>query len=256
MPALRVKTTYLWTASDPLLGAVNGEDGVPDLAIGRLPAATPEEASRLVAKVLDWEDAGNGLDGDAVLVADNPDAGGDFEANARDLAGGPLAGRPTETLLVRELGAGTRAAILDAFSRGPSLVSYVGHGGAAVWASENVLNTWDAPSLPDQSRQPVLLTLNCLNGYFVAPSFDALTEALLKADGRGIVAGLSPSGLSLDAPAHAYHRALLAALASGAHERLGDAVLEAQKAYAAGGAMPELLSVYHLFGDPTLRIQP
>ena len=256
MPALRVKTTYLWTASDPLLGAVNGEDGVPDLAIGRLPAATPDEAARLVAKVLDWEDGGNDLAGPAVLVADNPDVGGDFEANASAVALGPLAGRPIETLRVRELGAGTRAAILDAFSRGPSLVSYVGHGGAAVWASENVLNTWDAPSLPEQSRQPVLLTLNCLNGYFVAPNFDALTEALLKADGRGIVAGVSPSGLSLDAPAHAYHRALAGALASGAHERLGDALLAGQKAYAETGAMPELLSVYHLFGDPTLRIRP
>ena len=256
LPALRLRTTYLWTASDPALAAVNGEDTLPDLAIGRLPAATPEEAARLVAKVLDWEDAGNDLSGEAVLVADNPDAGGDFEANARELASGPLAGRPTETLLVRQLGAGTRPAILDAFGRGASLVSYVGHGGAAVWASENVLNSWDAPSLPEQSRQPVLLTLNCLNGYFVAPNFDALTEALLKADGRGIVAGVSPSGLSLDAPAHAYHRALAASLVSGAHDRLGDAILAAQRDYAAGGTMPELLGVYHLFGDPTMRIRP
>ena len=102
----------------------------------------------------------------------------------------------------------------------------------------------------------MLLTLNCLNGYFVAPNFDALTEALLKADGRGIVAGVSPSGLSLDAPAHAFHRALAGALASGGHEWLGDALLAGQKAYAETGAMPELLSVYHLFGDPTLRIRP
>ena len=75
--------------------AVNGEDALPDLAIGRLPAATPDEAARLVAKVLDWEDGGNDLGGGGVVVADNPDAGGDFEANAREVAAGPLAGRPT-----------------------------------------------------------------------------------------------------------------------------------------------------------------
>ena len=55
LPALWTKTSYLWTASDPLLAAVNGEDALPDLAIGRLPAATVEEAQRL-----DCEAAGLG----------------------------------------------------------------------------------------------------------------------------------------------------------------------------------------------------
>jgi hypothetical protein len=105
-----------------------------------------------------------------------------------------------------------------------------------------------------QARQPLLLTLNCLNGYFVAPNFDALAEALLKAEGRGAIAAFSPSGLSLDGPAHQYHRALVAELASGAHERLGDAVLAAQRTYAETGLMPELLAVYHLLGDPATRI--
>ena len=91
-------------------------------------------------------------------------------------------------------------------------MSYVGHGGTAVWASENVLNSWDTPSLRAQSRQPLLLTMNCLNGYFVAPNFDALSEALLKAEGRGAIAAFSPSGLSLDGPAHQYHRAVMAEL--------------------------------------------
>ena len=74
--------------------------------------------------------------------------------------------------------------------------------------------------------------MNCLNGYFVAPAFDSLAESLLKAEGRGAIAAFSPSGLSLDGPAHQYHRALMAELTSGRHERLGEAVLAAQKAYA------------------------
>jgi hypothetical protein len=106
-----------------------------------------------------------------------------------------------------------------------------------------------------QSRQPLLVTMDCLNGYFVAPNYDTLTEALLKAEGRGAIAGFSPSGLSLDGPAHQYQRALMAELTSGRHERLGDAVLAAQRAYAGTGLAPELLSVYHLFGDPATRIR-
>jgi hypothetical protein len=89
----------------------------------------------------------------------------------------------------------------------------------------------------------------------VAPNFDALPEALVKAQGRGAIASVSPSGLSLDGPAHVLHRALMAELTSGGHERLGDALLAAQEDYAQTGLMPELLEVYPLIGDPALRIR-
>ena len=255
LPALWTKTSYLWTASDPQLAAVNGADSLPDLAIGRLPAATLEQAQALVAKLLDWEDSGQGLAGPAALVADNPDLAGDFEADVRDIAQSYLSERSPQLLLLSQLGAGTRPRIQDALNSGLSFLNYVGHGGAAVWASENVWNSWDAPSLLAQSQQPLLVTMNCLNGYFVAPSFDSLSESLLKAEGRGAIASFSPSGLSLDGPAHQYHRALMAALTSGQHDRLGDALLAAQKTYADTGLMPELLGVYHLFGDPAMTIR-
>jgi hypothetical protein len=134
-------------------------------------------------------------------------------------------------------------------------MSYVGHGGTAVWSSSNVLNSWDMASLLEQSRQPLLLTLNCLNGYFVAPNFDSLGEALVKAEGRGAIAAFSPSGLSLDGPAHEYHRAVMAELTSGRHARLGDAILAAQGTYARTGLMPELLTIYQLLGDPATTLQ-
>ena len=97
--------------------------------------------------------------------------------------------------------------------------------------------------------------MNCLNGYFVAPNFESLSESLLKAEGRGAVAAFSPSGLSVDGPAHQYHRAVVEELVSGKHERLGDAILAAQKTYAETGLMPELLPVYHLLGDPAMSIR-
>ena len=38
IPPLMARTSYLWTASDPALAFVHGDDELPDLAIGRLPA--------------------------------------------------------------------------------------------------------------------------------------------------------------------------------------------------------------------------
>ena len=258
MPFLLQRTSYIWTASDPALVALNGDDILPDLAIGRLPATTVEQAQTMVAKILDWEAQGQNLDGTAALVADNPDLAGDFEADARDIESSFLAGRDTTQVFLGQLPNRdvARARILDAFNQGLSLISYVGHGGGAVWAGENILNSSDPAALLAQPRQPFMLTMNCLNGYFIAPFYESLAEGFLKAPGKGTIAAFSPSGLSLDGPAHLYHRAVMQEITGGQHQRLGDAILAAQKTYAQTGAFPELLSLYHLFGDPAMRIEP
>ncbi len=78
---------------------------------------------------------------------------------------------------------------------------------------------------------------------------------MVKAEGKGAIAAFSPSGMSLNGPANLYHKALLNELIHGSHPRLGDAVLAAQEAYAETGAYPELLSIYHLFGDPAMQLR-
>jgi len=257
LPFLLQRTSYLWTPSDPALVAVNGDDLLPDLAIGRLPASTPDQAQSLVAKLLDWEAQGNSLDGPAALVADVPGDAGDFEADLRDVEASFLQGRPTTELFLAQIGdaSSTRARILDSMNSGLALISYAGHGGGAVWSSQGILDSWDAASLLAQPQQPFMVTLDCLNGYFIDRVSDSLAEAFLKAQGRGSIAAFSPSGLSLDGPAHLFHRALMQELTTGQHARVGDALLAAQKTYAQTGAFPELLSVYHLFGDPAMRIR-
>ena len=257
LPALWLQTPFLWTVSDP--GARGGQRRrrcCPTSRSGGCRRARPTRREALVVEAARLGGLRTGLAGPAAIVADNSDAAGDFEANARDIAQilprgpqpQPAARRPARR---RRRGPPIR----DAFDSGLSLMSYVGHGGSAVWATENVWNFRDFLSLRPQSQQPLLLTLNCLNGYFVPPGFDSLAESLVKADGRGAIAAFAPSGLSIDGPAHQYHRALMGELTSGGHERLGDAIAAAQKTYAQTGLMPELLSLYHLFGDPAMRIR-
>jgi hypothetical protein len=254
IPAFMVKTSYLWTASDPAYAAVNGDDALPDVALGRLPAETVDEARIMVDKIVAFETSGRDFSGEAVLVADNADVAGNFEGDADDVASSTFASRRVEKLYVRDLGGATRSAIQSAFDTGPAIVNYIGHGGIAVWASENIWNNLDVNSLAPQPQQPLLFTMNCLNGYFHFPSLNSLAEQFLKAEAKGAVAAFAPSGLSVNDPAHHYHELVLAEITSGRHGRLGDAVLAAQNAYAQSGDFPELLSIYHLFGDPALRI--
>ncbi len=256
VPALPLKTSYLWTASDPALAAVNGNDLLPDVALGRLPAADASELRVMVEKILAFEAEGRGFAAPLVLVTDNGDLAGDFDADALDLMASVAASRPVRHISLGALGVdSTRREILDAFDRGASVVSYMGHGGIHLWASENVFSNDSVALLSPQSRQPLVNALDCLNGYFHFPFFDSLAEELLKADGKGAVAVFAPSGLSLNEPAHQLHKALLRELFEGGHERLGDAILAAQARYLETGSLPELLSIYHLFGDPALKLR-
>jgi hypothetical protein len=256
VPPLMIKTSYLWTASDAAYGSVNGEDLLPDIALGRLPAASVDELQRMVEKIVSYESGTASLGAPAVLVADNPDGAGNFEVDAEELVSNVLASKNLEKIYLGRIGtAATREAILTAFDEGASIMSYMGHGGIHLWADENILNTSQVGSLTPQAQQPLLITMNCLNGYFHLPYFNSLSEELVKAEGKGAIAAFSPSGLSLNEPAHRFHKALLKELFNGGHERLGDAVMAAQVAYAETGAFPELVSIYLLLGDPALRLR-
>ena len=255
VPPFMMKTSYLWTASDPAYAAVNGDDMLPDVAIGRLPARSAEELRVMINKIIAFETGERSEDAPFVLIADDADEAGSFARDAEEIASTLLATRTMTKIYLDELGTtSTRASIRQSFDDGASLVSYLGHGAIHLWAGENLFNSGNVSALSPQSRQPLVLTMNCLNGYFHFPYFDSLAEALVKAEGKGAIAAFSPSGLSVNAPAHRYHQAILRELLSGEHTRLGDAVLAAQKRYADTGAFPELLSIYHLFGDPALRL--
>lgn len=256
VPPFMVRTSYLWTASDPAYAAVNGDDSLPDVAIGRLPAKSSEELRAMVAKIIAYESGELAEEAPFVLVADDADEAGDFEKDADELASTLLAGHETRRIYLSRLGtSAAREAIVEGFDRGASTMSYLGHGAINLWAAENLFNNARVETLSPQSQQPVVLTMNCLNGYFHFPYFDSLAEALVKRQDKGAIAAFSPSGLSLNGPAHRYHQALLQELVSVRHSRLGDAVVAAQEAYAETGAFPELLSIYHLFGDPALKLR-
>ena len=131
----------------------------------------------MVAKILAWESSERSFYDKAVLVADNPDHGGNFVAHAESLSENVLIDGRVEKIYLSELGAeSTRNRIQQSLDEGASLVSYIGHGGIHLWADENILNTSDIPDLALQSEQSLLLTMNCLNGYFHFPFFDSMAE--------------------------------------------------------------------------------
>jgi len=242
----------LETAVDDWFGDFGGT-GLAQVAIGRLPVRTPAEAEMVIGKILAYEQAGAAeWKQRVVVVADNPDAGGDFDQAAAELI--DLAPDPAQATLIRlsVLGAaGTRAAVLAGFNSGAGLVNYVGHGSTQNWAAEHVLTSADAAALTNTGQPAIVVGMTCLNGFHHDLYTTSLGKALVLAPG-GAVATWTSSSLTVSPDQHGANVALLDALYGlEPAARLGDAIRRAKL----GTNSLEVRRSWTLLGDPTLRVR-
>jgi hypothetical protein len=249
-----VETPYGIYASDTGLADVAGDDGVPEVAIGRIPVATPSELAAYIDK-LELQRSPIDL-GRVVLLADNPDAAGNFTANS-DVVAGLL---PTETSIDKIYlpGQGLAAAkqeLAEALGQGASLLNYVGHGGVDRMAHEGLVLAAEAPGLGLLGDLPVVTAFTCNVGRFEIPGFRSLAEAMVLAPAGGATAIWSPTGQSLDREAAIINRSLARVLSEDRALTLGDAVLAALADYREQGADRFMLDVYNILGDPAVRIR-
>ena len=131
---------------------LNG-DGKPELAIGRLPARTAEEAALLVEKV-----AAGAFSTDLQLFAVDNQGPSDinFEAEADSVAGSmPL----SDTLFARvQDGVGVaRAALFAGLAQGVAGLHYFGHAGTQQLADEDLMTVDDMASLDGTPATNVFL---------------------------------------------------------------------------------------------------
>jgi len=248
VPVKLVGTTYLETASDGWVVDFNG-DGIEDVAVGRLPVATPTEATAIVAKIVAYDRTSGAKK--VLLVADANDAGNDFEGLSRRAK----AVLPTTVAVAQvfrgTLGdPGTRDAFVAQLNLGQTLANYFGHGSVGVWRG-NVLTSTDAVALRN-TRFPLVLSMTCLNGFFQDPRDPSIAEALLDAPG-GAVAVWASSGLTVSASQVLIDEALLRLLFPkyGVAQTLGDATRAAK----AATTDMDVRSTWILFGDPSAKLK-
>ncbi len=251
IPTKLIGVGALETAVDDWLGDMDAT-GLARLMVGRLPVKTPAEAEIVVSKILAYEQAG---DADwkrrALVVADNPDEGGDFDAAASDvLARLPHPERATPIRLSALGPGGARAALLAGMNAGAGLVNYIGHGSVQNWAAENILTSGDAALLTNHGQAGLVASMTCLTGFHHDLYATALGKALVLAPG-GAVAVWSSSALTPSDGQRWSNLALLEAM-SGPNRasRLGDAIRRAKVATGDLG----IRQSWTLLGDPTMRL--
>jgi hypothetical protein len=247
-----IDTEFMETASDDWFADFNS-DGVPELAVGRLPVRNAAEASSLVAKIVSY-DQQKPSDG-ILLVADRSD-GYDFEgANAR------LRRLVPPDIRVQEIDRGragddtARSQLLEAIASGQKIINYTGHGSVEQWRG-NLLTIDDAPALGNWDHLSLFVTMTCLNGYYQDAALDSLAESLLKAERGGAVAVWASSSMTTPAEQSVLNQQLYRLLfggdpATGKPLTIGEAVARAKAAV----IDPDIRRTWILFGDPTMKLK-
>ncbi|MEJ5359477.1 MAG: C25 family cysteine peptidase [Desulfobacterales bacterium] len=283
LPApLRYTRHFGETAADDAYGRPEGEGGLSELAIGRLPAADPDQAAAMAEKIIAYETAANSKSWErrVLLVADDIDSAWEavFETMNEDLAallpgGFSTPGRfylqeyEDESLAVSDL----TADLLAAVDAGALLVNYAGHGQQAIWAGERILDNRgadyraDLADLANAGRLPFVVNLSCLTGYFLYPeggwfaadAWRSLAEGWLRPTATGAIAALMPTGMTDTVGQQLLGHALYEAIFLLDRRTLGEAVSYAKEQLLANGgsAYEETADTFLLFGDPALTLK-
>jgi uncharacterized repeat protein (TIGR01451 family) len=225
VPTRLIATQYLKTASDDWLADFD-DDGVPSIAVGRLPARTLADAEGMIAKIV----AHDGSSTNVAAVADT-----DFAADAS-----ALNALVPESFTKKITPAGDEA--FDSL-----LLAYVGHGSTSLWNAGGF--THDAALALDNAKRPFVAAMTCLNGYYHDLFTTSMAEALMLNANGGAVGVWASSALTEPGPQMQVASELYRRLFAGA--RIGDAVREAKRATEDG----DVRRTWILFGDPSMKLK-
>lgn len=260
--------------TDDFFVRVVGADNVIDVAIGRIPSVSVEEALNYVNKVINYEkNSENGSWRNLItLVSDDglTSTGNDYEWHTRpsenlanivfpksfDFNKIYLASYPTILTSGGRRKPEVNTAILNAINQGTLFINYVGHGNPEVWAHEFVFEK--SVTIPQIRNKEFffLCAATCDFGYYDVPNYQSSTEELVLLDNTGAIAAFSSSRLVYGNLNEALNYALVRAMFDSESDTLnlpipiGEAIRLTKFTNSQVNDQK-----YHLFGDPTIRLK-
>jgi hypothetical protein len=248
VPTRIINTLFTETGSDEFLADFNN-DGLAEMAVGRVAARTPQTITHVFGKMQNWEQNLNDpLSRGALFAHDFPD-GYDFEGMNNRLRNRlPLS---TPVTMVHRGQPNAQAAVVNAINTGNYIVNYSGHGTAGAWAATSFFANSTVPQLNNVNNESIFTMLTCLNGYFILPTTNSLSENLVHATNGGAVAAWSSTGLTTPDVQELMATRFYEKLGLGSIQRIGDLVKDA-KTVIPGGLDVRLSWV--LLSDPAMKV--
>ena len=247
------------------------------MAIGRLPVQSVEEAESVIDKIVTYEtkpDFGEWRKTVTIVADDELVVGGVGNETIHTQQAEKLVERHVPNLLdvkkiylmeypaVRTASVSgitkpaAKEALLDQINRGTLLLNFIGHGNDELWTHERVLNgPTDFDLIQNGDRMALWVAATCEFAHWDQPQKQSLAERILAVKGRGAVAMVSSARLAYAGENAAFNYALYDELfkdylLTGRTTRIGDAVMIAK--HAAGSTANS--EKYGVFGDPAMRL--
>jgi hypothetical protein len=258
------------TAADNRYVTVDGEDTLPDMIIGRLPANDIAELDTMVSKIVQYETNPfqSSWQHKAVFVADDPDTGGDFHSLSEILIGkfpaNPFSAQrlyfqtPDPNLTVAEIEAikaEFRQQLQQVWDAGNGLMMFTGHSSIHQWAHEIFFHLDDVSGLENGLKLPVVLEMTCFTGSFQIPAFPTLDEALLRHPGGGAVAVWGSTGLGIATGHHWLAEGFMKTIYQDGISDIGSATLAGKLNLLSVGSNLDLIDTFNLLGDPATNLE-
>lgn len=256
LPAYLVDTVYGGeTASDVNFARLDG-DSRPDLALGRLPAQTPQQVETWVRKLLQYEQSAGieAWNSKILAVADGRDPS--FQGDAQAFLDRFPEGFQKSLLNPKAGAADTNIDIKRHIESGSLLVAYFGHGSVTTWGKDRLFSNEDVADLSNRGRYPLFVNMTCLTGLFTHPKVDSLAESLLWQVDGGAVAVLAPTSLTLPTDQNFLSTAFVDTLIASPESTIGEVLLESRRKIPddSPGAR-DVMDTFLLFGDPAMVLR-
>lgn len=251
VPTELVDTLYEETGSDEALCDFNN-DGLAEIAVGRIPARTGADVTQMLAKTMQFESTlANALDRGALFVADQP-IGYDFDGVNNRIAQQLPPTMPKVFISRNVANPDPRTLLLAELNVGHYLVNYSGHGSTLFWADTNFYHRNDIASMTNQDNYSLFTLLTCLNGYFISPFFDSFAETAVKSANRGAVSAWASSGRTTPDVQEVMATRFYNQIGIGSITRMGDLVKDAKQSLIGGR---DVRLSWTLLGDPAMKVR-
>ena len=249
VPTYLIDTQLLETASDDWFADFN-LDGLPEMAVGRLPVRTASDASMLANRIANYETSSSGVWTNQVLLVAGPDDPTDPFTSYTSAVRAQIPRTQTVSVISQGNDPDAHSNLVTALNAGQSLVNFVGHGSDEVWAGE-LLSSSDVAALTNGSQTPFVILMTCLNGYFHDIYAVSLAKAFVLAPSGGAVAAWGSSGLTDSSGQSILDQAMVSALYGNRSLTVGEAAAAAKRAV----TNLDIRQTWILLGDPATKLQ-